>query len=134
MFAIFPALLDFSFLGAFIIRVGLSLFVFLVLKKILQNKIEILNFLNQKNIPTNFSNFIFILWAVIYTIIGALLLVGLFTQIAFLVLALLMIELMIMNRLTQIILVPNFVCLSIFWISLGAVFLGAGAFAFDLPL
>lgn len=130
----FPELLAFSLLAPVILRLVLGyLFINLGYLKLNSEKSRWMLFFETTKLkpPTFFVQF----FAYIEIITGAMLIVGFYTQIAALVLAVLTFGELYMEYKEESLLKRNLVFyLLVFAISLSLLFSGAGLFAIDLPL
>jgi uncharacterized membrane protein YphA (DoxX/SURF4 family) len=132
MLSIFPDLLTYSLLGITIIRVALGFLGVYLGLIILSKKNQVADFVTSLKIPLA----LFAPWilAVLFIISGGLLIIGLYTQVVCIVLACLLLELMITDIWSRGIFGNSIVFyLGFILISLSLLFLGPGAFAFDLP-
>lgn len=132
MLSIFPDLLTYNILGVALIRIALGLLGVYFGFKILSRKNQFVEFVISFKIP-----FAFIMpWIliVLFVISGSLMVIGLYTQVACILLAYLFFKLMIIDLWSKkIIGVDSFFYIILILISLSFLFLGSGAFSFDLP-
>lgn len=133
--SLFPHLLDYQMLGIFMIRATLGLiFVYFAYTKILYKRHEQIEFFEKlKMHPTKVF---FWVVALIELVAGIGLTVGLYTQAAAIVTGVLMIFAFFIKHHRPTVLPHNtaefYILLAV--VSLALLFLGPGAFSFDLPL
>lgn len=134
-FSLFPALLDYQMLGVFMIRATLGLiFIYFAYEKIFIEQRERIEFFEKLHLrPTKIF-----FWVVALTelVAGIGLVIGLYTQAVALVTGALMTIATFIKRLNPSALPKNtiefYIILAV--ASFALLFLGAGAFAIDLPL
>lgn len=135
MVSLFPSLLDFQMLGTFALRVTLGLiFVYFWYEKVTHQRAERIHFFEKLGMKP--AVLYFYLTAYTEGIAGALLVVGLWTQGAAIATGALMLLASIVKFFKPSALPRNtiefYIILAV--ASFALLFLGAGAFAFDLPL
>ncbi|MEK7568888.1 MAG: DoxX family protein [Patescibacteria group bacterium] len=133
--SLFPSLLDYQMLGVFLLRVTLGLiFVYFWYEKITHQRTERIHFFEKLGMKP--AVLYFALTAYTEGIAGTLLVVGLWTQGAAIATGTLMLLASILKFFKPNALPRNtiefYIILSV--VSFSLLFLGAGAFAFDLPL
>jgi uncharacterized membrane protein YphA (DoxX/SURF4 family) len=132
MLSIFPELLDYSYFSYFLNRFTLSIFVFYLFLELFKKRKFIVELFKEFKIP--FVKIILNIWLIIYFFTGLFLLIGLYTQIASIILCLLMIEQLIIAKTKfKILNLPRIFYYLFFILSLSQIFLGGGPFGFDLP-
>jgi uncharacterized membrane protein YphA (DoxX/SURF4 family) len=132
MLSIFPDLLTYNLLGITIVRVALGFLGVYLGFKILSKKNELESFVNSLKIPL--AAIVPWILSLLFITSGVLLIMGLYTQLVCILLACLFFELMIIDLWSRQIFKNSPVFyLSFILISLSLLFLGPGAFAFDLP-
>ena len=135
MLSIFPDLLIYNFLGVTIIRVTLGLLGVYLAFKVLSKRNQLVDYVASIKLPLAIFAAIspWILF-VLFIISGGLMIVGLYTQIACIVMAYLFIKMLFID-----IFVKDFsgnstvFYVGLIVISLSLLFLGPGTFAYDLP-
>jgi len=135
MLSIFPDLLIYNFLGVTIIRVALGLLGVYLAFKVLSKRNQISDFVASLKIPvTIFAAVSPWILMILFVISGGLMIVGLYTQVACIVLAYLFLKMLFINMFIKDFSesTPIFYLCLIF-ISLSLLLLGPGAFAYDLP-
>ena len=135
MLSIFPDLLIYNFLGVTIIRVALGLLGVYLAFKVLSKKNQLVDFVVSMKFPlVPFAVISPWILFILFIISGGLMIIGLYTQVACIVLAYLFLELLFID-----IFVKNFsgnsavFYIALILISLAFLFLGPGTFAYDLP-
>ena len=135
MLSIFPDLLIYNFLGVTIIRVALGLLGVYLAFKVLSKKNQIVDFVVSMKFPLMpFAVISPWILFVLFIISGGLMIIGLYTQIACIVLAYLFLKIIFID-----IFVKDFsgnsaiFYVALILISLAFLFLGPGTFAYDLP-
>jgi len=130
----FPDLLSYSLLAPFFLRIVLGyLFINLGYLKLTSEKKRWQIFFDGLRFKP--ASFFLKFFAFLEIILGGMLVIGLFTQIAALILAILTFGELYVEFKEEILLKRNFVFyLLIFTISISLIFSGAGFFAFDFPL
>jgi uncharacterized membrane protein YphA (DoxX/SURF4 family) len=132
MLSIFPDLLIYNTLGVALIRIAIGLLGVYFGFKILSRKNQFVEFIISFKIP--FAFIMMLILIVLFVISGGLMVVGLYTQVACVLLAYLFFKLMIIDLWSKkMIGVDSFFYIILIFISLSFVFLGSGAFSFDLP-
>jgi len=132
MLSIFPDLLIYNFLGITIIRVVIGFIGVYLAFKILSKRNDLAQFIVSLGVPIA----MIIPWiiSVLLIISGGLMIIGLYTQVACIVLAFLFLEVMIIDLWSKKIQHSSItIYLGLILISLTFLFLGPGALAFDLP-
>lgn len=133
MLSIFPELLNYSFFGIFLVRISLAIFLIFIFKKIILKRNVFVEKLKTIGMPL--PNFTFWTLPILTFISGACILVGLYTQAAALISSFVCMKLGVIDSTKNSVLGNSFlVYFSAFIISVSLLFLGAGAFAFDLPI
>lgn len=133
MLSIFPDLLTYNLLGITIIRVVLGLMAMYLGLKLLKKRQALIDYITLIKMP--FAKIAPWLIFVTLELAGIFMLVGLYTQVAAIVLAFLFLKVLFIDTVTnKSVGYNNIVYLAFIFISLSFLFLGAGAFAFDLPL
>jgi uncharacterized membrane protein YphA (DoxX/SURF4 family) len=132
MLSIFPDLLIYSSLGIALIRIMLGFLGVYLAFKILSKKDLVIQFVGSLKFPFAFiAPWILI---VLFLITGGSMILGLYTQIACVVLAYLLLKLLVIDLWSNRIIGFDFIVYIVFiLISLSFLFIGAGAFAVDLP-
>jgi uncharacterized membrane protein YphA (DoxX/SURF4 family) len=132
MLSIFPDLLIYSSLGIALIRIMLGFLGVYLAFKILSKKDLVIQFVESLKFPFAFiAPWILI---VLFLITGGSMILGLYTQVACIVLAYLFLKLLVIDLWSNRIIGFDFIVYIVFiLISLSFLFLGAGAFAIDLP-
>lgn len=133
--SLFPSLFDFQMLGIFALRVTLGLiFVWFWYKKVFRQRAERIHFFEKLGLRP--AVLYFALVTHIEGIAGVLLVIGLWTQGAVIVTGILMILATLIKFFKPSALPKNTIefYLILATVSFSLLFLGAGAFAFDLPL
>jgi len=135
MLSIFPDLLIYNLLGITIIRITLGLFGVYLAFKILSKRNEVVDFVTSIKFPlaifAKASPWILIM---LFIFSGGMMIIGLYTQIACIVLAYLFIKMLYLD-----IMIKNFsgnntvFYIVMIIISLSLLFLGPGTFSYDLP-
>lgn len=135
MLSIFPDLLIYNFLGVTIIRVALGLLGVYLAFKVLSKKNQLVDFIVSMKFPlVPFAVISPWILFILFIISGSLMIIGLYTQIACIVLAYLFLKMLFID-----IFVKNFsgnnavFYIALILISLSFLFLGPGTFAYDLP-
>lgn len=132
MLSIFPDLLIYNLLGITIIRIVIGFIGVYIGFRILSKRNELVQFVTTLGIP--FAIITPWILFIVLIISGTLMVIGLYTQIACIVLAYLFLKVMIIDFWSQSIEHhPATIYLGLILISLAFLFLGPGAFAFDLP-
>lgn len=138
MLTLFPSLLTYQLLAPFLLRLILgALFIKYGYYKIFtdHSSVKILGLINKNQTPSSAKIFSKAM-GVVEAICGAMLVVGLFTQLAAGIIALLMIAALAIKVISKDEILKDdydfyFLCLGI---ALSLIFLGAGIFSVDLPL
>lgn len=132
MLSIFPDLLIYSSLGIALIRIMLGFLGVYLAFKILSKKDLVIQFVESLKFPFAFiAPWVLI---VLFLITGGSMILGIYTQIACIVLAYLFLKLLVIDLWSNRIIGFDFIVYIVFiLISLSFLFLGSGAFSFDLP-
>jgi len=130
----FPELLTFGLLAPFLIRIVLAvIYIHFSYSKLMKERGSASNFFAQRG----FRPGILFVWifGLVGIIGGLMLLVGIYTQIASLILTLLMLAVVVIKAFRPTLLAGTLSFYALIFIAtLSLLFSGAGAFAFDLPL
>ena len=135
MLSIFPDLLIYNFLGVTIIRVALGLLGVYLAFRVLSKRDQLVDFVVSMKFPLiPFAAASPWILFILFIISGGLMILGLYTQVACIVLAYLFLKMLFIN-----IFIKDFsdnapvFYLCLIFISLSLLFLGPGALAYDLP-
>jgi len=127
----FPILLSFAIFVPFIFRIIIALFLLQIIAS-LKNKISVTEYFQSKNFI--FAKHIRFGLQIIFAISAVLIILGLYTQITSLVITYFLLVVQSINKQISFTKHSNQVFGYVALISFSLLFLGAGAFAFDLPL
>ena len=135
MLSIFPDLLIYNFLGVTIIRVALGLLGVYLAFKVLSKKNKLVDFMVSMKFPmVPFAVMSPWILFILFIMSGGLMIIGLYTQVASIVLAYLFLKVIFID-----IFIKDFsgnsavFYVALILISLAFLFLGPGTFAYDLP-
>lgn len=129
MFSVFPAMLVYYLFGAFILRIAAAVTLFYFAKQ------HIVTVRKTGTEITQTYRYIFWILAAFEVVVGALLFIGLYTQVAALAGMAIAVALKMFYFLkAPVVLHTKATYFLLFMICFALIFLGAGAFAFDLPL
>lgn len=132
MLSIFPDLLTYNLLGITIVRLVLGFLGVYLGFVILSKKNKLTEFVTSLKFPM--AEVIPWILSIVFIISGGMLIIGLYTQVVCVVLAYLLLKLMITDLWSRGIFGNSIMFyLGFILISLSLLFLGPGAFAFDLP-
>lgn len=132
MFSVFPELLSYWLFAPFLLRITLGIFfVWTALQHSRQRQV-------LQSVWPAWTRPMYSISIIFEVLLGALLVIGLYTQVAALVVAVYAVKMLIVKiaRSQYAVWAPHntFLYIMILAISLSLLVLGAGAFAFDLPL
>lgn len=127
----FPILLSFAIFVPFIFRIVIALFLLQIIAS-LKNKTALTSYFQSKNYPL--AKHLAFGLQIIFAVSAVLITLGLYTQITSLVIMYFLFVVQGLNKQISFIKHSNQVLGYVALISFSLLFLGAGAFAFDLPL
>ena len=132
MLSIFPDLLTYNLIGITIIRVFVGFIGVYIGLRILSKRNQLVDYITAMKIPL--AQMMPWLLIILFFISGGLMIIGLYTQIACIILAYLFLKVLFIDWFTnKIVGFDNVFYFAFIFISLSFLFLGAGGFAFDLP-
>lgn len=132
MLSVFPEFLNYSLLGIFLIRITIGLSVFFISIKLFKNRTKLIKQLKENKyvLPSFFVNTL----AITSILSGLFMIFGILTQVAALVTAYTLLNLMVLDSKKNILEQSKIFYISFIAISISFIFLGPGFFGIDLPL